>query len=134
MQICAQTVRSEFVKKIEEISGQKVLGCYQCGKCTAGCPMGAVMVEKPHEIMRLLQLGIFEEASQSHTIWLCASCQTCASRCPRGVDLSRVMEALRANLLRKNLLHLSLNNLPQEVLAKAPQQALVSGSRKFTIL
>ncbi|MCL6561044.1 MAG: 4Fe-4S dicluster domain-containing protein [Firmicutes bacterium] len=132
MQLNAQNVRSDLIKKVEEISGQKVLSCYQCGKCSAGCPMGNLMDRLPHEIMRLLQLGAPEEAADSLTIWLCASCQTCASRCPRNVDLARVMEAVRVTILRKGIPYLNVSQLPPEVLERAPQQALVSGCRKFT--
>ncbi|MEW6523339.1 MAG: 4Fe-4S dicluster domain-containing protein [Bacillota bacterium] len=132
MQISRSEVRSDFVLRVEEISGEKILGCYQCGKCSAGCPMIQVMDCPPHQVLRLTQLGSRDEVLASGTIWLCASCQTCASRCPRGVDLSRIMEALRAVRLRAGQPALDLGSVPKEVLGDVPQQALVASLRKYT--
>ncbi len=123
---------SEFVKKIEEISGQDLMSCYQCGKCSAGCPMVFAMDILPNQIIRLVQLGLDEEIGKSKTIWLCASCITCGARCPRGVDLSKVMEALRQLTLRKNEDTVELSKMAQETIKELPQIALVSGFRKFT--
>lgn len=50
---------------------------------------------EPSRLMRLVQLGQREKVLNSHTIWLCASCETCTTRCPQEVDLARVMDALR---------------------------------------
>ncbi len=86
----------------------------------------------PHQIVRLVQLGQSDEALDSATIWLCAACRACASRCPRGVDLTRLMESLRAMVLRKGDPVLNASGLPKELLARAPQQALVSGFRKLS--
>ena len=84
-----------FAAEISEMIGQNIDGCYQCGKCTAGCPLAYSMETPPHEIVRLVQLGRREEALASHTIWLCASCETCTSRCPKNIDVASVMDALR---------------------------------------
>ena len=67
---------------VESQSGQKVLDCYQCGKCSAGCPAAEFMDLTPRQVMRAVQLGQAELALRSSTIWLCASCQTCSARCP----------------------------------------------------
>ena len=48
-----------------------------------------------NKIMRLVQMGLIDEAMQSSAIWLCASCVTCTTRCPKGVDVAHVMETLR---------------------------------------
>ncbi|HIE51116.1 MAG TPA: 4Fe-4S dicluster domain-containing protein [Armatimonadetes bacterium] len=85
----------EFVREIEESSGEDIAACYQCGKCTAGCPLAFAMDLDPARVMRLVQLGQREMVLQSHTIWLCASCETCTTRCPQEVDVARVMDALR---------------------------------------
>ncbi len=82
-------------KEVSEMIEQNIAGCYQCGKCTAGCPLAFTMEIAPHEVIRLVQLGRMEEILDSHTIWLCASCQTCTSRCPKNIDVAGVMDALR---------------------------------------
>ncbi len=90
-----------FGAKISEMIGQNIDGCYQCGKCTAGCPLAYSMEIPPHEIVRLVQLGREEEALASHTIWLCASCETCTSRCPKNIDIASVMDSLRILAFRQ---------------------------------
>ena len=132
VEITTKRINSEFVKKVVELSGQKLHLCYQCGMCSAGCPMSSSMDIFPNQIIKLAQLGLEEDISASKTAWLCASCFTCAVRCPRGIDLCRVMEALRLLTLRKNIDYVEPSKLPAETLAELPQIALVSGFRKFT--
>jgi len=115
---------------VEEISGQNLLACNQCGKCSAGCPVVAVMDLLPSQVIRMAQLGM-EEVLESNTIWICASCLTCVTRCPKGVDLPRLMEALRQVSLRKGVTELDLNALPPELLKEVPQLAVVGGFRKY---
>lgn len=69
--------------------------CYQCGKCTAGCPMAERMDVMPNQVVRLVQIGHVDRASKTEAIWLCVSCQTCSTRCPKSVDCADVMDALR---------------------------------------
>jgi heterodisulfide reductase subunit C len=89
-----------FVRRVAEISGQDPMRCYQCGKCTAGCPLAFAMDTDPARTMRLVQLGLEDAALDSKSFWVCSSCETCATRCPQEVDLPRVMDALRALALR----------------------------------
>lgn len=121
----------DVIAQIKAISGQDVRACYQCGKCTAGCPLASAMDLMPNQILRLLQLGKHEQALQSRTIWQCASCLTCAARCPKDVDPARVMDALRTLLMRRGLVHVEIPKIPADLLAEAPQQALIGGFRKF---
>lgn len=82
-------------KKVEQWSGQKISACYQCEKCTNGCPVTFAMDIVPHKVMHLLQLGLVDEVRRSDTIWVCASCETCTTRCPNGIDITRVMDTMR---------------------------------------
>lgn len=132
VELTLKKLRSGFVKKVEELSGQDLLSCYQCGKCSAGCPMVSAMDILPNQVIRLAQLGLQEDVLQSKTIWLCASCVTCGARCPRGVDLSRIMEVLRQLRLRKKHDEIVLSAIPRETLADLPPIALVSCLRKNT--
>ena len=131
VKLSSEKLQSDFVKKVEEISGQDLLACNQCGKCSAGCPVAFAMDLLPSQVIRLAQLGL-EEVLDANTIWYCASCQTCLSRCPRGVDLPRVMEALRQIALKERGDYLAMPELPADLLTQAPQLALISGFRKYT--
>jgi heterodisulfide reductase subunit C len=123
-------VRGPFVRQVEEISGQDLLSCNQCGKCSAGCPVVAAMDLLPSQVIRMAQLGM-EDVLESNTIWICASCLTCATRCPKGVDLPRLMEALRQIALRQGAAELDLSALPPELVKEVPQLAIVGGFRKY---
>ncbi|HSA95733.1 MAG TPA: 4Fe-4S dicluster domain-containing protein, partial [Acidobacteriota bacterium] len=85
----------KFIERIEELSGENVFACYQCGRCSAGCPMAPAMDLLPNQIIRMVQMGLDEDVLRSKTLFLCASCFTCESRCPKGIDMARVMEAVR---------------------------------------
>lgn len=130
VRISVDKVRGPFVRHVEEISGQDLLACNQCGKCSAGCPVVAAMDLLPSQVIRMAQLGM-EEVLESNTIWICASCLTCVTRCPKGVDLPRMMEALRQIALRKGVAKLDLDALPPELVKEVPQLAIVGGFRKY---
>ena len=76
-------------------SGTSIEACYQCGKCTGGCPVASLMDLMPNQLMRLVQLGKLDKALASTAIWHCVSCQTCTTRCPQSVDCAGVMDVLR---------------------------------------
>lgn len=88
---------------IEEMAGQKVSGCFQCGKCTSGCPITFAMDILPHQLVHLLQFGRVDELLHSDTIWICASCETCTTRCPNEIDIAHMMDTLRQLSLRRNI-------------------------------
>lgn len=88
-------------REIEKLSGQKVSACYQCEKCTGGCPVAFAMDIVPHRLMRHLALGLENEVLRSNTPWVCASCETCTTRCPNGIDIAHVMDTLRQLSLRR---------------------------------
>jgi len=80
---------------VEKLSGEKISTCYQCEKCSIGCPMTFAMDIAPHQVMHSIQLGLTDEVISSDTIWVCASCETCTTRCPNGIDIAHVMDSLR---------------------------------------
>ncbi|PIU57239.1 MAG: heterodisulfide reductase subunit C [Chloroflexi bacterium CG07_land_8_20_14_0_80_51_10] len=86
---------SSFRKRVEELSGEKVSACFQCEKCTNGCPLTFAMDIPPHKVIRSVHLGLKDEVLNSDTIWVCASCQTCTTRCPNGIDIAHIMDTLR---------------------------------------
>lgn len=82
--------------------GENVFRCYQCVKCTAGCPLAEQFDMTPNQVMRALQLND-ARVLESRAIWLCASCFTCATRCPRGIDVTSVMDVLRMEARRRGV-------------------------------
>jgi heterodisulfide reductase subunit C len=85
---------NEFAQKI---AGEvKYLNrCYQCSMCSDGCPVAYAMDYYPNQIIQLVRLGIKDKVLNSTTIWLCASCETCATRCPNEINIVRLMDTLR---------------------------------------
>ena len=124
--------RREFVRKVKELSGQNLQLCYQCGMCSGNCPAAANMDISPRRIIELARLRLDEEIAGSKTVWVCASCLACAVNCPRGFDLSKVMEAIRLLTLRKNIDHIRPEDISPQQRCELPQIAMVSGLRKFT--
>lgn len=86
---------ADFVEQVQQKSEQNLTECYQCGNCTAGCPVSFTYDYPVSRIMRLLQAGRKETVLTSHAIWLCASCETCTTRCPNDIDVARIMDVLR---------------------------------------
>ena len=90
-------------RQVEQLSGERISACYQCEKCTNGCPVTFAMDIVPHKLMHLISLGCGKEALSSDTIWVCASCETCTTRCPNGIDIAHVMDTLRQMSQREGI-------------------------------
>jgi len=86
---------SPFFEAVNQRSGQLIQLCYHCHKCTAGCPVAFAMDYGPDRVLRMIQFGLKGEVLRSSDIWICASCETCGTRCPNEIDIARVMDALR---------------------------------------
>lgn len=81
--------------------GERVLECYQCGTCSGSCPVLSYMEHGPRQVMHMIRSGLEEEVLSSPDIWYCVSCYSCACRCPRGIEITEVMAALRSLAMRK---------------------------------
>jgi len=132
LNISRAKVHSGFTAKVQRIADQNLLACYQCGKCSAGCPMAAYMDIPPNQMIRLAQLGMEEELLNCEAIWLCVSCLTCNTRCPKGVRIAELIESMRQVSLRARQDHLQVDKIPVEELRKIPPIALIGSMRKFT--
>jgi heterodisulfide reductase subunit C2 len=84
-----------LAETLYRLTGLESARCYQCGKCSAGCPMAAETSLRPHDVMRLVNLDRSDRLLADASIWLCLTCETCTARCPNGCDPARTMDALR---------------------------------------
>lgn len=95
-------VDSDFIKEVSRESGENPSLCYQCGNCTAGCPYTQYFDYPVSQIMRLLQAGQKDTILDSTAIWLCATCESCTTRCPCEIDVAGIMNTLRIMARREN--------------------------------
>ncbi len=89
----------DFVRRVEDHSGQSISQCYQCGNCTASCAFTVYYDFPVNQVMRLVQLGQKDTVLQCRSIWMCGQCQACTVRCPCTLDVARVMATLRVMAL-----------------------------------
>lgn len=97
------TSQSQLAEAVFNESGQNVNLCYQCRKCSAGCPISYAMDYKPAQLIHAIRLGMDDLVFKSKTMWLCASCETCTTRCPQEVDVAKVMDAVKITALRQGV-------------------------------
>jgi len=85
-----------LAREVHARGGATPMNCYQCAKCSSGCPVASDADLKPHELVRMVQLDQREMVLSSRFIWQCTSCHTCITRCPQNVDIAAINDALRA--------------------------------------
>ena len=130
--ITGQTQSLQAIEKLNELSGECVKLCMQCATCTGMCPMTQEMDFSPRKVMHMAQFGLMEKLAGVNTYWKCASCHACSVKCPRGIDIAKVMEALRQQVLRKSHNYVEPSEISAARIQEMPQIALVAGFRKFT--
>jgi heterodisulfide reductase subunit C len=92
-----------FRHEVEALSGQNINLCFQCSKCSSGCPLANMMDLKPAQVMHSIRLGREYEVLNSKAIWLCLGCETCSARCPQQVEPAAAMNAARVLALQKGV-------------------------------
>ncbi len=109
-------LRQIFLKQVDDIpAGERIKRCIQCGTCTGSCPVSYAMDISPRELIALFREGEMETILKSRTIWICASCYACTTRCPSGIRITDIMYALKRTAMEKG----STSKAPQvQVLAR----------------
>jgi len=103
-----------FADRIQEQTGVHVARCYQCGKCSAGCPLASDMDYAPSLVLRMLQTGdpdLEKRVLRSMSIWLCLTCETCIARCPMEIDIPKMMDFLRQESMRQHQVNPGAKNI-----------------------
>ncbi len=119
-------------ESVRRISGVNVRKCMKCGKCSASCPAFDDMDFHPHQFISMVDAGNITPLLESSSIWNCLSCFACVQRCPRGVEPSKVIEAVRVLRIRKQgENHMKPDVIPEKLNEDLPQQAIVSAMRKY---
>jgi len=90
-----------LIRQVQDISGVDLSVCYQCKRCTSGCPVSDMTQSGPAEIIRRLHLNAGHELLESDILWMCVSCETCSARCPMDINIAAVMDALRRLAVQK---------------------------------
>lgn len=94
--------KRNFFAEVREKSGQPIELCYQCQKCASGCIATEYADYYPNEIIRMVQFGQKDRALSCSSIWICSSCETCGARCPNGINIAEVMDALKEMSIKEN--------------------------------
>ena len=84
----------DFLKRVIRESGQNLLECLQCGKCSGGCPITSDVVGGPRRMIAEILAGMKEQTLKDPTWWYCVSCGTCATRCPVEINFYKVATVL----------------------------------------
>ncbi|MGB9959647.1 MAG: 4Fe-4S dicluster domain-containing protein [Candidatus Bathyarchaeales archaeon] len=93
----AEELDPKFKYKMSKMHGaEKVMVCFQCGTCTADCPIARFSeFYRPRRIARMVQLGLKDRLLSDNALWLCSSCFTCVDHCPQGVEIAGIVRVLR---------------------------------------
>jgi len=116
-------------KILAKLRGRELVNCFQCIKCTSGCTALKLLELKPHEIMKLVNLGFVDELPSSDIIWTCATCLKCVQRCPQKASPYHVIMALRNLAVEKEVkvpegYLKAVSQILETGLAEAPQKVV----------
>jgi heterodisulfide reductase subunit C len=103
MKVKSMEIESTLSEKNVADDRLNVPACFQCRRCTNGCPVTFAMDIYPDKVIRLVNLGQMERVLNCSTLWICASCETCTTRCPNNVDIAGVMDFLKELALKQGI-------------------------------
>jgi heterodisulfide reductase subunit C len=92
-----------FLKQMQGEGTFLAEACFQCRKCSNGCPVSFAMDLFPDEVIRMVLLGQKDRVLRCNTIWICASCETCSTRCPNEVKIAEMMDHLKEMAVKENI-------------------------------
>lgn len=123
----------ELRETILRISGVDPKKCMRCGKCSGACPSYEEMEYHPHQFVYMVDKGQIDKLMNSKSLYRCLTCYACLERCPRGVEPSKLIEAVRLMVIRQQgMNHMKPDDLPAKLDEEMPQQALVAAMRKYS--
>lgn len=97
-------LRKAFLNSVHLIpGGDKINGCIQCGTCTGSCPLSYLMDITPRELIALFRAGAIDSIIKSRTIWVCASCYSCQSRCPASIKVTDIIYSLKRMAMNRKV-------------------------------
>jgi heterodisulfide reductase subunit C len=99
-----QELRRTFLEQAHLVpGGERIACCIQCGTCTGSCPVSYAMDISPRMVIALFRAGQIEEILRSRTIWICASCYMCTTRCPQNIKITDLLYALKRTAMDAQL-------------------------------
>ena len=126
----AITLTTDMAKFIREECGENVYLCYQCEKCSSGCPTVTAMRYRPAQMMRLAQFGLDDMLATDASIWRCLGCDTCTAHCPHNLSVRRLVEVMRQHVMQERYLVSGLDALDgDEALHKGVRALGMLGER-----
>jgi ferredoxin len=84
-----------FLTELKKYGMVNIESCFNCGNCTAVCPLSTDGDSFPRRMIRYAQLGMEERILSSKELWLCYSCGECTTTCPRQAEPGEFMAAAR---------------------------------------
>ena len=110
----AITLSTEMAKRIRQECGENVYLCYQCERCSSGCPTVPAMRYRPAQMMRLTQFGLEDQLATDASIWRCLGCDTCTAHCPHNLSVRRLVEVMRQHVMQERYLVSGLDKLGED--------------------
>ncbi len=106
----------KFAKWVSQtVGGERIRHCLQCGLCSGSCPLSLYMDYTPRRLMHLSREGFKEEVLSSLTIWLCTCCYACMVECPKKINITHLMYALKERAIQEGFYP---KRFPMPVLAR----------------